>query len=64
MSFLFFVIDDYIDQDWSPELAMGALRNRVLSTPHHETIYQYILVDTCSGGELHTHLRHQNKAYS
>jgi IS30 family transposase len=30
---------------------------------HHETIYQYILADKQSGGDLYTHLRHQNKTY-
>jgi IS30 family transposase len=30
---------------------------------HHETIYQYILADKQSGGDLYRHLRHQNKPY-
>ena len=30
---------------------------------HHETIYQYILVDKQAGGTLYKHLRHQNKPY-
>jgi len=30
---------------------------------HHETIYQYILADKQSGGDLYKHLRHQNKTY-
>ena len=30
---------------------------------HHETIYQYVLADKKSGGQLYTHLRHQRKTY-
>ncbi|MBN4063720.1 IS30 family transposase [Cardiobacterium sp. AH-315-I02] len=57
------IIDDYIYQDWSPEQISGRLAKDGVITLHHETIYQYILSDKRSGGDLYTHLRHQDKTY-
>lgn len=57
------IIEDYIRQEWSPEQIAGRLKaDRVISL-HHETIYQYILADRKAGGDLYTHLRHQEKTY-
>jgi len=56
-------ISEYIAQDWSPEQVAGRLKKDGVISIHHETIYQYILADKKSGGELFTHLRHQNKTY-
>lgn len=57
------IIDDYICLDWSPEQVAGRLSQEGVIDLHHETIYQYILSDKCSGGELYKHLRHQKKTY-
>ncbi len=57
------VIGTYIRQEWSPEQIAGRLKKEGIVELHHETIYQYILSDKVSGGDLHTHLRHQNKTY-
>ena len=57
------IIDEYIYQDWSPEQIAGKLLKDGVIELHHETIYQYILADKRSGGDLHTHLRHQGKTY-
>ena len=53
----------YIERDWSPEQIAGRLKRDDLVTLHHETIYQHILADKRAGGDLYTHLRHQNKTY-
>jgi IS30 family transposase len=57
------LIDRYIRQDWSPEQVAGRLDKDGIVKLHHETIYQYILSDKGSGGDLYSHLRHQNKTY-
>lgn len=57
------LIRHYLEQDWSPEQIAGRLKQDGRVQLHHETIYQYILSDKQSGGELYKHLRHQNKSY-
>lgn len=57
------ILDEYIRADWSPEQIAGRLKIDGIMDLHHETIYQYILADKASGGDLYTHLRHQNKTY-
>jgi len=57
------IIDEYIREDWSPEQIVGRLSLDGVIELHHETLYQYILADKLSGGDLYTHLRHQNKTY-
>ena len=52
-----------INQQWSPEQIAGRLKLKGLVSLHHETIYQYILVDKRAGGSMFKHLRHQNKTY-
>ncbi len=56
-------IESLIEQDWSPEQIAGRLKKEGVISLHHETIYQHILADKASGGQLYTHLRHQNKTY-
>jgi len=56
-------VDTLIKQDWSPEQIAGRLKADDVISLHHETIYQHILSDKASGGQLYTHLRHQNKTY-
>jgi len=57
------IIDDYIRRQWSPEQVAGRLEKDGVIKLHHETIYQYILSDKQSGGDLYLHLRHQNKRH-
>jgi len=57
------VIENYIRQDWSPEQVVGWLEREGIIKLHHETLYQHILSDKRLGGDLYTHLRHQNKTY-
>jgi len=57
------IINAYIRQDWSPEQIAGWLEKEGVIKLHHETIYQYLLSDKRSGGDLYTHLRHQDKTY-
>jgi len=52
-----------IEEDWSPEQVAGRLKKEGIVSLHHETIYQYVLADKRSGGDLYIHLRHQNKTY-
>ncbi len=57
------VISKYLKQDYSPEQISGRLKLEGHNTVHFETIYQHILSDKKNGGDLYTHLRHQNKTY-
>lgn len=57
------LVEDRILSDHSPEQITGALRDKGLDTPSHETIYLHIWKDKLSGGQLHTHLRHPSKSY-
>ena len=57
------VIEGYIRMDWSPEQIVGRLKIEEVVDLHHETVYQYILSDKKTGGDLYTHLRHQSKTY-
>jgi len=57
------LLRDYIEIDWSPEQIVKFLKQANVIELHHETIYQYILADKQAGGQLYTHLRHQNKTY-
>jgi IS30 family transposase len=57
------MIDGFITDDWSPEQVCGWLDKEQIIRLHHETVYQYLLTDKYSGGNLYKHLRHQNKTY-
>jgi len=57
------IVAGYIEQQWSPEQVCGWLKKEGIVDLHHETIYQYLLKDKRSGGDLYTHLRHQDKTY-
>ena len=57
------VIQEHLEEDWSPEQIAGRLKNDDVISLHHETIYQYILADKKTGGMLYKHLRHQDKTY-
>ena len=49
------------NDQWSPEQIAGRLALEGLETISHETIYQRILEDKNTGGELYTHLRCKKK---
>lgn len=52
-----------IQEDWSPEQICGYAKKHNLFSLSHEWIYQFILKNKQQGGDLHKHLRHQNKKY-
>ena len=55
------VVQAKLRQDWSPEQISGwLLRNHGVRISH-EWIYQYVLADKRSGGDLYAHLRCQKK---
>jgi len=60
-------IIDYIKEKiklyWSPEQISGRMVLEGYNAISHETIYQYLLRDKKSGGELYKYLRHKNKPY-
>jgi IS30 family transposase len=55
------VIDEKLRQDWSPEQVSGWLNKHQGVRISHEWIYQHILADQHTGGDLYTHLRCQKK---
>lgn len=48
-------------RDWSPDQISGYLLRTEGISISHERIYQYVLEDKKSGGELYKHLRHSGK---
>ena len=54
-------VDVLLCQDWSPEQISGWLNKHQRIRISHEWIYQHILADQLSGGDLYTHLRCQKK---
>jgi IS30 family transposase len=50
-------------QDWSPDQICGYAKRHNLFQISHERIYQFLLKDRETGGDLYKHLRHQNKKY-
>ena len=54
------VVEEKLRQDWSPEQVSGWLKQQVLCLSP-EWIYQHILADHRTGGDLHTHLRQYGK---
>jgi IS30 family transposase len=58
-----YLVSACLRRDWSPEQIAGRFLEEGILTIHHETIYQYVLVDKRKGGLLYKHLRHQAKTY-
>lgn len=54
-------IEGFLRQDWSPEQIACWLKQYAGVRISHERIYQYILADKRTGGNLYTHLRCQKK---
>ena len=57
------IIETNLKKGWSPEQITGKLKNEGNISLHHETIYRFISKNKSNGGDLYTHLRHQNKTY-
>ena len=55
------LIEAKIRLDWSPEQISGWLLRHYRIQVSHEWIYQYILSDKQTGGDLYKHLRCQKK---
>jgi len=55
------VVEEKLCQDWSPEQVSGWLKKQAGPSISHEWIYQHILTDKRSGGDLYKHLRCQKK---
>jgi IS30 family transposase len=54
-------VDALLRQDWSPEQVSGRLKTQEHKGVSHEWIYQHILTDKHSGGDLYRHLRCQKQ---
>lgn len=50
-----------VEEQWSPEQIAGRIGMEGLEPISHETLYQCILLDKKSGGNLYTHLRSRKK---
>jgi len=55
------VVAEKLRQDWSPEQVSGWLKKCRDLRISHEWIYQHVLADQRTGGDLHTHLRQHGK---
>ena len=51
----------YLKDDWSPEQISGTMKLKERISISHEWIYQFIIKDKQSGGNLYTHLRCKSK---
>ena len=54
-------IETLIRKDWSSEHIHSWMKENMDVTVNHEWIYQYILQDKQTGGDLYTHLRCRKK---
>jgi IS30 family transposase len=54
-------IEALLRKDWSPDQISGYLAKNEGISISHERIYQHVLEDKKSGGELYKHLRHSSK---
>jgi IS30 family transposase len=54
-------VDRLLRQEWSPEQISGRLKKEQGPRISHEWIYQHILADKRSGGDLYKHLRCQKQ---
>ncbi len=55
------LVERLLKQDWSPEQISGRLKKEQQVCLSHEWIYQYVLADKQTGGDLYRHLRCQKK---
>ncbi len=54
-------VERWLRDEWSPEQISDALRYRHGIRLSHEWVYQYVLHDKASGGDLYRHLRCQRQ---
>ncbi|MEO8357154.1 MAG: IS30 family transposase [Chloroflexota bacterium] len=55
------IVEEKLRQDWSPEQVSGWLKRDAGKSLSHEWIYQHILADKETGGDLYGHLRCHKK---
>lgn len=55
------LVESLLKRDWSPEQISGRLKKEQDLRISHEWIYQYVLADKQTGGDLYKHLRCQKK---
>jgi IS30 family transposase len=58
---IWMLVECQLRQEWSPEQISGWLKRNARVQISHERIYQYVLADKRSGGDLYRHLRCQKK---
>ncbi len=58
------IIEEKIQEKWSPEQISGRLKLETDICISHESIYQHIWADKQQGGILYTHLRQSGKKYN
>lgn len=58
------IIEEKIQEKWSPEQISGRLKLEENIAISYESIYQHIWVDKQQGGTLYAHLRHSGKKYN
>ena len=60
---LIVLINNKIEEKWSPEQISGWLKTEKKRPISYQTIYQYIWLNKQNGGHLYQHLRRKGKAY-
>lgn len=55
------VVEKLLRQEWSPEQISGRLKKEQKGCISHEWIYQHVLADKHTGGDLYKHLRCQKQ---
>ena len=58
------IIEEKIQEKWSPEQISGRLKLEEGICISHESIYKHVWADKRQGGTLYTHLRHSGKKYN
>jgi IS30 family transposase len=56
-------VNEYLEEDYSPEQIVGIARKDGKACVSHERIYQHVWKDKKQGGNLYLHLRTQGKRY-
>lgn len=58
------LVEEKLNQQWSPEQISGRLKQEHKISLSHETIYKHIRKNRQSGGTLYKELRHRGKKYN
>jgi IS30 family transposase len=56
------LIESLLRKEWNPEQVSGWLNENYGLQISHEWIYQYVLADKLTGGDIHRHLRCQKRS--